>query len=218
MVRVTNISKVFMQGSVRIPAVDHVSFNLAKGETMAIVGPSGSGKTTVLSLLAGLDRADQGEIEIAGRKLSQLSESELSHFRGQNMGIVFQQFHLMPHLSALENVQLPLDIIRASDSRDKALASLAQVGLAERVTHLPHQLSGGECQRVAIARAAVVEPLILFADEPSGNLDSETGGKVTELLFDMVARRNMTLILVTHDEVLASRCHRIQRIQGGRFQ
>jgi putative ABC transport system ATP-binding protein len=217
MVQVKGLVKTFTQGSAKIPAVDHINFDLLEGETLAIVGPSGSGKTTLLSLLAGLDRAEQGSIEIAGQDITKMTEAELSRFRGQNIGIIFQQFHLMPHLSALENVRLPLDILGDSRSLEKAQQTLKEVGLESRSTHLPGQLSGGECQRVAIARAAVVEPKILFADEPSGNLDSETGKRVTDLLFQLVKDKKMTMIMVTHDLTLAQRCGSIHQIQGGRL-
>lgn len=215
MIVADSVLKKFTQGTTEICAVNQVSFQVEKGKTLAIVGPSGSGKTTLLSLLAGLDRPDGGEITISGQALSALNEEKLSHFRGTNMGIVFQQFHLMPQLTALENVCLPLDIHGVSGAQEKALKALEDVGLKDRAHHLPNQLSGGECQRVAIARATVVEPKILFADEPSGNLDTETGKKVSELLFDLVAKKQMTMILVTHDLELASRCDSMIRIEGG---
>lgn len=215
MITVENVLKKFTQGTVEIHAVNKVSFEVERGKTLAIVGPSGSGKTTLLSLLAGLDRPDSGEIIVSEQPLSALSDEKLSHFRGTNMGIVFQQFHLMPQLTAMENVCLPLDIHGVANAREKALKALNDVGLANRADHLPHQLSGGECQRVAIARAIVVEPKILFADEPSGNLDTETGKKVSEMLFDLVRKKQMTMILVTHDLSLASQCDSMVRIEGG---
>ncbi len=215
MIIVKNILKKFTQGTTQVCAVNKVSFQVEKGKTLAIVGPSGSGKTTLLSLLAGLDRPDSGEITISEQTLSTLNEEELSHFRGTNMGIVFQQFHLMPQLTAVENVRLPLDIHGTFNAREKALKALDDVGLAKRADHLPNQLSGGECQRVAIARATVVEPQILFADEPSGNLDTETGKKISEVLFGLVRKKHMTMILVTHDLELASQCDSMIRIEGG---
>lgn len=217
MVQAVKLMKSFTQGTTKIHAVSDVSFEVPEGKTMAIVGPSGSGKTTLLSLLAGLDRPDSGDIRVDGKSLVQFSEEDLSHFRGTNMGIIFQQFHLMPQLSALENVCLPLDIHGHPNSRERAIKALGDVGLADRADHLPNQLSGGECQRVAIARAIVVEPKILFADEPSGNLDTETGKKVSDLLFELVHKKKMTMILVTHDLSLASQCDKMVRIEGGAF-
>jgi len=216
--KASGLRKSFQQGAHTIHAVDNLDLEIQKGETLAIVGPSGSGKTTLLSLLAGLEHSDQGEIEIAGETMSRLSEDQLSRFRGRHVGIVFQQFHLMPHLSALENVSLPLDIQGAQDVQQRAAQALAAVGLSDRADHLPNQLSGGECQRVAIARATVTKPDILFADEPSGNLDTHTGDRVTQVLFDLVKETGMTLVLVTHDLELAKRCDRTLKIQAGTFQ
>jgi putative ABC transport system ATP-binding protein len=207
-VKVNSISKSFRQAESEIVVLKDLSFVVEPGETLAIVGQSGSGKSTLLSLLAGLDQVDRGEILIDGQSMTGLSQAQLSHFRGKNIGIIFQQFHLMKGLTALENVMLPLDIQGVKGSKGKAADALALVGLARRAHHLPEQLSGGEMQRVAIARACVVEPRILLADEPSGNLDTETGGKVMGQLFDAVRERGMTMILVTHDNELAKRCHR----------
>lgn len=217
MIEVQNLSKSFVQGPSIIRAVDGVTFKVSQGDTASIVGPSGSGKTTLLSLLAGLEKPDSGKVYLNGQDLSVLAESELSAFRGQQLGIVFQQFHLMPHLTALENVSLPLEIMKSQNSQEKALSALDDVGLGERATHLPKQLSGGERQRVAIARAAVVQPKILFADEPSGNLDTHTGEKVIQLLFDLVDHKEMTLVLVTHDQKLADRCQRKIQMEAGRI-
>jgi putative ABC transport system ATP-binding protein len=202
------LAKFYEQGNSRIQILKDLNLNVKKGETLAILGRSGSGKSTLLSLLAGLDRPNEGQIKIYEQDINQLSESEITRFRGQNLGIIFQQFHLMGSLTALENVSLPLEILGKKDAKKLAELALERVGLKERSHHLPHQLSGGECQRVAIARAFVVEPKLLLADEPSGNLDSETGQNVMNLLFEAVAERKMTLILVTHDQNLANRCHR----------
>ncbi len=216
--QVKDLRKSFTQGKRTIDALKGVSFQVEKNESLAIVGPSGSGKTTLLSLLAGLDQVSAGEINFDGNPIHNMSERELNAFRAQNIGIVFQQFHLMPHLSALENVALPLDILGQDNSEERARSMLVQVGLGDRVTHRPHQLSGGECQRVAIARASVTNPKILLADEPSGNLDTETGAKVMDLLFQLVEDHGMTLILITHNEKLAHRCQKQIHIVGGQLQ
>ncbi len=215
---VKNLRKSFFQGKRQIDALKNVSFQVERKQSLAIVGPSGSGKSTLLSLLAGLDQATSGEILFAGEPLHEMSESQLNEFRAKNIGIVFQQFHLMPHLSALENVALPLDILRRDNAQEQAKEMLNMVGLAERVTHRPHELSGGECQRVAIARASVTRPKILLADEPSGNLDTETGEKVMDLLFNLVEETGTTLILITHDLKLAGRCQRQLHLVGGELQ
>ncbi|MBC7660604.1 MAG: ABC transporter ATP-binding protein [Chitinophagaceae bacterium] len=217
-VSVENIAKSFRQADTEITVLQSLSFAVEAGETLAIVGQSGSGKSTLLSLLAGLDQVDQGRIVIGDKNISSLNQSELSRFRGENIGIIFQQFHLMKGLTALENVMLPLDIAGASHAEEQALAALELVGLSHRARHLPQQLSGGEMQRVAIARACVGRPRILLADEPSGNLDLATGTRVMDQLFDAVKERGMTMILVTHDSGLASRCHRQLTLQTGRFQ
>ncbi|RZA24645.1 MAG: ABC transporter ATP-binding protein [Proteobacteria bacterium] len=213
-VKVNEIAKSFRQAELEIAVLQGLSFSVEPGETLAIVGQSGSGKSTLLSLLAGLDQVDKGEILINDQNMAKLNQAELSHFRGKNIGIIFQQFHLMKGLTALENVMLPLDIQGVKNAETKAKDALALVGLGKRAHHLPEQLSGGEMQRVAIARACVVEPRILLADEPSGNLDTATGGKVMQQLFDAVSERGMTMILVTHDNELAKRCHRQLTLTG----
>lgn len=218
MLHVENLSKSFKQGDSKISALENINFDISRSETVAIVGPSGSGKTTLLSLLAGLEAPTDGIINIADTNLVALSEYELSQFRAQHIGIVFQQFHLMPHLTAIENVSLPLEIANDPEAEKKAQRQLELVGLGERLHHLPSQLSGGECQRVAIARASIIEPSILLADEPSGNLDHESGEKVMNLLFSLVKEKQMTLILVTHDLDLAKRCDRQIRISAGRVE
>ncbi|RYZ52879.1 MAG: ABC transporter ATP-binding protein [Proteobacteria bacterium] len=215
---VDHIAKSFRQADSEIAVLNDLSFAVEAGETLAIVGQSGSGKSTLLSLLAGLDQVDKGSISIGGQSLAGLDQAGLSKFRGENIGIIFQQFHLMKGLTALENVMLPLDIASADNAEQRAIDALKLVGLDHRAHHLPQQLSGGEMQRVAIARACVVQPRILLADEPSGNLDLATGNKVMQQLFDAVSERGMTMILVTHDPKLAERCHRQLTLQTGRFQ
>ncbi|WP_141735862.1 ABC transporter ATP-binding protein [Oligoflexus tunisiensis] len=215
LVEVRQVSKEFQQGETVIPVLKNLSFEVEAGDTVAIVGQSGSGKSTLLSLLAGLDQPSQGAIHVDGQDLGRLNQNELTRFRGRSIGIIFQQFHLMRSLTALENVLLPLDILGMPNAEERAMDALQLMGLGARARHLPQQLSGGECQRVAIARAFVVEPRILLADEPSGNLDTATGEKVMNLLFDAVGQRGMTLILVTHDMQLASRCKkRLPLVQG----
>lgn len=191
-----------------ITVLKDLELHVASGESVAIVGPSGSGKSTLLSLLAGLDRPTSGQIKVMNQDMTKLNESELAKFRGKHLGIVFQQFHLMPSLTALENVSLPLEIAGDRDAVAKATAALHDVQLSHRLTHLSKELSGGECQRVAIARALVTKPSLLLADEPSGNLDPETGAQITELLFSVAKAHRMTMLLVTHNMELAERCHR----------
>ncbi len=216
-IQVRDLEKTFQQGSSEISVLRGLNFSMQRGETLAIVGQSGSGKSTLLSLLAGLETPSAGSIHIHQQRLSDLSQAELTKFRGQSIGIIFQQFHLMRSLSALENVLLPLDIAGVKNAERKAMEALEQVGLEHRAHHLPSQLSGGECQRVAIARAFVTEPALLLADEPSGNLDQDTGERVMQILFDAVAERGMSMILVTHDRQLAARCQRQLTLQHGRF-
>lgn len=200
-----------------IEVLTGISLAIDTGETVAILGQSGSGKSTFLSLMAGLDHPTSGTVELKGQKLNEMNEEALSKFRAQNIGIVFQQFHLMSHLTALENISLPLDLNHDRDAQSKAKEALFQVGLGHRKNHFPHQLSGGECQRVAIARALVVRPALLLADEPTGNLDNNTGEYIADLFFDLVASTKMTLLFVTHNEHLAERCSRKHILQKGRF-
>jgi putative ABC transport system ATP-binding protein len=216
--KIEHLSKSFTQGPSLITALDNVSFTVQSGESLAIIGPSGSGKTTLLTLMAGLESPSEGHIYFADEDITLLSEKERTEFRAKNIGIVFQQFHLMPHLTALENVSLPLEINGATQVREKAFEALKKVGLENRVDHSPRQLSGGECQRVAMARAIVHKPPFIFADEPSGNLDTENGEKVMNLLFDLIAKEKTTLVLITHDLDLAARCHRQIHLHGGRRQ
>lgn len=203
-----NLSKVFWQADTEIQVLKNLSQEIKNSEVVAIVGQSGSGKSTLLSLLAGLDRPTTGKILIGGEEVSGFSEEQMTAFRGKKIGIVFQQFHLLPHLTALENVMLSLEILGETDQKKRAQEILHQMGLGHRMDHFPRQLSGGECQRVAIARALVVRPEILLADEPSGNLDTVTGQQVMDVFFDVVRKHKVTTILVTHSEVLAKRCDR----------
>lgn len=214
---VADVHKSFASPAGRIDVLRGVDLRVDRGETVAIVGESGSGKSTLLSLLAGLDAPTRGRVRVDGSDLAVLSERELARFRARRLGIVFQQFHLMSGLDALENVSLPLDLQRVPDAGTRAREALAQVGLSERSGHLPSRLSGGECQRVALARALVVEPALLLADEPSGSLDAATGAAVDRLLFDLVRRRGTTLVLVTHSDRLADACDRRLRLEGGRL-
>jgi putative ABC transport system ATP-binding protein len=197
--------------------LDAVSFSIPRGETVAIVGASGSGKSTLLSLMAGLDSPTEGEVRLAGQALSLLDEDGRARLRGEHVGFVFQSFQLLPSLTALENVMLPMELAGADDADPRARDILGRVGLGERLGHYPRQLSGGEQQRVALARAFVARPGVLFADEPTGNLDTATGNAVVELLFGLNREIGTTLVLVTHDERLATRCDRRIRLAGGRM-
>ena len=192
-----------------------VSLLAAPGEAIALLGPSGSGKSSLLMVAAGLEAASSGEVVIAGQKLNGLSEDALARFRREHVGIVFQFFHLIPTMTALENIAVPLELQGFADAFERAQASLLAVGLEERAQHYPGQLSGGEQQRVALARAIVHEPKILFADEPTGNLDGKTGGAIVDLLFSLRSRVGATLFLVTHEETLAARCDRILHMKDG---
>jgi putative ABC transport system ATP-binding protein len=193
-----------------------VSLSVRSGETLAVVGASGAGKSTLLALLAGLDSPTSGEVLIAGVEVTRLDEDGRARLRGQHVGFVFQSFHLIPALTALENVMLPLELRARRDARAAAAAALEQVGLTPRASHYPKQLSGGEQQRVAIARAFVTQPAVLFADEPTGNLDTHTGQRITDLLFELNRSIGSTLVLVTHDRTLAQRCARILELDAGR--
>jgi putative ABC transport system ATP-binding protein len=196
--------------------VDDVSLEILAGESVAVTGPSGAGKSTLLALLAGLDAPTRGRVLLDGQDLTQLDEDGRARVRAQRVGFVFQSFHLIPALTALENVMLPLELAGRDDARQAAAETLAAVGLKGRTGHYPRQLSGGEQQRVAIARAFVTRPAVLFADEPTGNLDTATGARVGELLFDLNASAHTTLVLVTHDQGLAARCGRPISMQAGR--
>ena len=203
------------RGAARVHILRKVSLAIGKGEAVGIVGPSGSGKSTLLMAMAGLERLDRGEIEIDGVRLGTLSEDGLARFRGARVGIVFQSFHLIPTMTALENVAAPLELAGSPDALSRARAELDQVGLGDRLSHYPAQLSGGEQQRVALARALCPRPSLLIADEPTGNLDDATGRAIMDLIFDLPARRGATLALVTHDPALAARCVRIIRMRSG---
>jgi putative ABC transport system ATP-binding protein len=203
------------EGSLTI--VDDVSFDIAGGESVAVTGPSGAGKSTLLALLAGLDLPTAGRVLLDGVDLTTLDEDGRARLRAQRVGFVFQSFHLIPALTALENVMLPLELAGSSDARAAAHETLARVGLKPRTGHYPRQLSGGEQQRVAIARAFVTRPAVLFADEPTGNLDTVTGARVGELLFELNANAHTTLVLVTHDEALGARCARALHMEAGRL-
>jgi putative ABC transport system ATP-binding protein len=197
--------------------LDDVSLQVAAGETVAVVGASGAGKSTLLALLAGLDEPSAGAVWLSGTELSALDEDGRAEARARHVGFVFQSFHLVPSLTALENVMLPLELAGRRDARAAAREALAQVGLAGRLGHYPRQLSGGEQQRVAIARAFVTRPAVLFADEPTGNLDTATGARVMQLLFEMNKATGTTLVLVTHDRTIAERCDRVIEMDAGRL-
>ncbi|HEY5740740.1 MAG TPA: ABC transporter ATP-binding protein [Gammaproteobacteria bacterium] len=214
-IRNLGMSDTLEQG--RLDVLDGVDLEIADGDTLAIIGPSGSGKTTLLLLLAGLEQAQRGSIRIDGVDLAALDADGLADLRRDRLGIVFQSFHLVPSLTALGNVSLPLEIAEQEGAGERAAAMLERVGLAERQHHYPMQLSGGEQQRVAIARALVHSPRLLLADEPTGNLDLETGKRIIELLFDLNAASGSTLVLVTHDEQIASRCRRVLRLHAGKL-
>jgi putative ABC transport system ATP-binding protein len=217
MMTVSGLRKSFGAGEGKVEVLKGLDFIIQKGERVALTGKSGSGKSTLLSLLAGLDAPDAGTIAIDQQNISQMNERDLTHYRARNIGIVFQQFHLVSTLTALENVLLPLEMLKLEGAKERAESLLSSVNLAHRMDHLPSQLSGGESQRVAIARALAIHPAILFADEPSGNLDEETGDKVMDLLFDLVKTSGTTLVLVTHDPELALRCERVIHLEHGRL-
>ncbi|MEZ0392454.1 MAG: ABC transporter ATP-binding protein [Pseudobdellovibrionaceae bacterium] len=213
--KLNKVVKTYKQGDADIQVLKGLTAEIQDSEVVAILGQSGSGKSTLLSLMAGLDRPTSGSIQIADKEITAFSEEEMTQFRGQTIGIVFQQFHLFPHLTALENVMLPLEIWDQTNREAKAKEILNQMGLSHRLNHLPSQMSGGECQRVAIARALVVKPKIILADEPSGNLDTTTGAKVMDVFFEVVRAFKVTTILVTHSEALAHRCDRQLVLESG---
>lgn len=212
------VKKGFRQGETEIQVLKGLNVVIEEGQVVSVVGQSGSGKSTLLSILAGLERSDSGEIIVDKINLAPLSEQEMTLFRAQNIAVVFQQYHLIAHLTALENVMLALEILKIDDAKSKAEQALKELGLGHRLDHFPSQLSGGECQRVAIARALVVKPKILLADEPSGNLDTHTGDKVMDVFFDVVRKHNITTILVTHSEALAKKCQRTLRLDEGQLK
>ena len=205
-------------GAARVHILKGVTLKIRQGEAVGLVGPSGSGKSTLLMTLGGLERPDSGTVRIAGQDLGVLDEDGLARFRGRHIGVVFQSFHLIPTMTALENVAVPLELAGRRDAFERAAAELAAVGLAARTAHYPAQLSGGEQQRVALARALAPEPAILIADEPTGNLDEGTGAGIVDLMFRLKRERGATLVLVTHDLTLAGRCDRMIRIRSGRIE
>lgn len=213
-----DVRKGFHQGEAKIQVLKGLNVAIEVGQVVSIVGQSGSGKSTLLSLLAGLERADSGEIRVDNIDLVPFNEQQMTSFRAQNIAIVFQQYHLIAHLTALENVMLALEILKMENPKERAEEALKELGLGHRLTHFPSQLSGGECQRVAIARALVVKPKILLADEPSGNLDTQTGEKVMDVFFEIVRKHQITTVLVTHSEVLANKCERILRLEEGQLR
>lgn len=213
--KVKSLSKVYRTKTNALTVLSNINFSVLKGESVAIIGPSGSGKTTLLGLCAGLDRVTEGEIILNHISLNELNENELAQVRNQNIGFVFQNFQLIPTLTALENVQVPLELRGIKNSMGPSIALLERVGLEARRNHYPSQLSGGEQQRVAIARAFSNNPEILFADEPTGNLDEETGKSIEALLFEINKEKGTTLIIVTHDLELAQKTHQIIKIKGG---
>ncbi|MEM6844389.1 MAG: ABC transporter ATP-binding protein [Bacteroidota bacterium] len=215
--QIQNLSKTYQSGSRQLTVLHDVSFSLEAGATCSIVGPSGSGKTTLLGLCAGLDRATAGSVILNGVTLDNLNEDERAEVRGKHVGFIFQSFNLMPTLTALENVMVPLELQGKTNVSRYALDLLDKVGLADRQHHYPSQLSGGEQQRVSIARAFSNQPKILFADEPTGNLDEETGQHIESLIFDLNREAGTTLVIVTHDLALAEKTQRILRIKGGRL-
>jgi putative ABC transport system ATP-binding protein len=210
-----NLSKQVSSPEGPLTIVRNVSFTVTQGESIALVGPSGAGKSTLLALLAGLDLPTSGEVVLAGETLGALDEDGRARLRAERVGFVFQSFHLLPSLTALENVMLPLELAGRDDARSVATQMLGRVGLAARVGHYPRQLSGGEQQRVALARASVGHPAVLFADEPTGNLDTATGERIAQLLFDLNRGSDTTLVLVTHEASLAARCGRVLSMDAG---
>lgn len=216
-VQINDIYLAYPTESGTVSVLDSASITVPPGETLAITGPSGSGKTSLLLLLSGLQRPDRGEILVGSERLGDMDSNALADWRSEHLGIIFQSFHLLPGLTALGNVSLPLEIAGRASAREQALSMLDAVGLSHRLQHYPGQLSGGEQQRVAIARALVHQPSLLLGDEPTGNLDQQTGEKVLSLLFDLHRQSRSTLILVTHDERVAGRCNHRVRMENGRL-
>jgi putative ABC transport system ATP-binding protein len=213
---IQNVNKIYKSAGKELQVLDDINFSVAKGSTIAITGPSGSGKTTLLGLCAGLDRASSGSVVLNGMALDALTEDELAAMRNRHIGFIFQNFQLMPTLTALENVMVPVELRGEKNARTVALDLLDKVGLADRAQHYPVQLSGGEQQRVSIARAFSGRPSILFADEPTGNLDADTSEKIEQLLFNLNTDAGITLVIVTHDLELAARTSRIIKLKGGK--
>ena len=218
MVRLDDIHLKLESAAGEVNILRGIDLTVAAGETVSVVGPSGSGKSTMMMVIAGLERPSSGRIQVAGVDLDRLDEDGMALFRRKSVGIVFQNFHLIPTMTALENVAVPLELAGDRDAFGKAARELESVGLGHRLTHYPGQLSGGEQQRVALARAFAVEPRLLLADEPTGNLDGETGQRVIDLMFELRARRGTTLLLITHDPALAQRCGRTVHLLDGRIR
>jgi putative ABC transport system ATP-binding protein len=217
-IALTGVNLSLGRGAARVHILKDIDLHIGAGEAIGLVGPSGSGKSTLLMVMAGLERADTGTVVVAGETLGALGEDALARFRGRHVGIVFQSFHLIPTMTALENIAVPLELAGIDDAQARAAYELAAVGLSARRDHYPAQLSGGEQQRVALARALAPDPAILIADEPTGNLDETTGNEIIELLFAGHAKRNTTLVLVTHDTALARRCDRVVRLRSGHIE
>ena len=215
--KISGLQKTYTSGSKELTVLQHINFEVEKGQTFSIIGPSGSGKTTLLGLCAGLDQPTAGSIELCGHDLSTLNEDERAALRNKEVGFIFQNFQLLPTLTAIENVSVPLELQGDKNASTRAKELLEQVGLADRLDHYPSQLSGGEQQRVALARAFVNKPSILFADEPTGNLDEETGEKVIKLLFELNKSAGTTLVIISHDLDLANRTQQILRLKGGQI-
>lgn len=215
--KISGLEKTYTSGSRQLTVLQNISFDVDKGQTFSIIGPSGSGKTTLLGLCAGLDQPNAGSVELCGHDLTTLNEDERAQLRNKEVGFIFQNFQLLPTLTALENVSVPLELQGAKDATPRAKELLEKVGLGDRVNHYPSQLSGGEQQRVALARAFSNKPSILFADEPTGNLDEETGEKVIKLLFDLNKDAGTTLVIISHDLDLAARTQQILRLKGGQI-
>ena len=216
-ISVSHVSKTVSDASGLLSILRDIDFSVAAGESVAILGASGSGKSTLLSIMAGLDTPSEGRVSLAGQDIFEMTEDQRAAWRGQHLGFVFQNFQLMGHLTALENVMLPLELAGTQNAANLAKSILTQVGLSERLRHFPKVLSGGEQQRVALARAFVVEPQLLLADEPTGSLDAQTGESIMDLMLSMNKARNTTLILVTHDQKLAQRCDRTLTLEAGRL-
>jgi putative ABC transport system ATP-binding protein len=215
--KINGLGKTYTTGQKQLTVLKDITFDVEKGQTFSIVGPSGSGKTTLLGLCAGLDNPNSGSVELCGHNLNNLNEDERAQLRNKEVGFIFQNFQLLPTLTALENVSVPLELQGDKNAMPKAIELLTKVGLADRLDHYPSQLSGGEQQRVALARAFANSPSILFADEPTGNLDEETGEKVIQLLFDLNKEAGTTLVMISHDLDLANRTQQILRLKGGQI-
>ncbi|QDP19682.1 ABC transporter ATP-binding protein [Sphingomonas xanthus] len=217
LIDIDDIHLTLGEGDVRTDILKGVSLALDAGETVAVLGPSGSGKSSLMAVIAGLERADRGSVSLAGTQIGELGEDALARLRGRSLGIILQAFHLLPTMTALENVAVPLELAGITNARERAAAELQSVGLGHRLAHYPAQLSGGEQQRVAIARATAPRPQLLLADEPTGNLDSATGGQIIDLLFDRASQAGAGLLVITHDPAVAARASRIVRMSDGRL-